>query len=280
MDLIFYFVFFFLFFFGFCFGDVGYGIVLLLGVIVYKFWVVKDMKFMLMFVQFLGVVMVFFGVFIGMVFGVNFFQDQFVWLGNIWEIMLNSDQVFQFVFILGVVQIFFGLGVKVVNKSRQYGWMYGIVLVGWILLVLSLVDIGLIKQLLLYLQYVVWVVVGLILFFSDLEGGFFSWFGSGVWVLYGIIGIFGDLLSYIWFFVLGIVSVIFGLVVNDIGLQIKGFMEIVGLILFVVFLFVGYIVNLLIVFLGVFVYLMCFIFVEFYKNVGFEGGGKFYDLLW
>jgi V/A-type H+-transporting ATPase subunit I len=279
MDLTPYFAPFFLLFFGFCLGDAGYGIVLLLGATAYKFRAAKDMKPTLTLVQFLGVATVLFGVLTGTVFGINLLQDQFAWLGNIREIMLNSDQAFQLALILGVVQILFGLGVKAVNKSRQYGWMHGIAPVGWILLVLSLADIGLTKQLLPYSQYAAWAAVGLILLFSDPEGGLFSRLGSGAWALYGITGIFGDLLSYIRLFALGIASAILGLVVNDIGLQIKGSMEIVGPILFVVFLLVGHTANLLIASLGAFVHPMRLTFVEFYKNAGFEGGGKPYDPL-
>jgi V/A-type H+-transporting ATPase subunit I len=279
LDLTPYFAPFFLLFFGFCLGDAGYGIVLLLGATIYKFRADKAMKPTLTLVQFMGVATVLFGVLTGTVFGIDLLQDRFAWLGDFRQVMLNSDQAFQLALILGVVQILFGLGVKTVNKGRQYGWMYGIAPVGWILLVLSLADIGLTKQLLPYSTYAAWTAVGLILVFSDPKAGVFSRLGSGAWALYGITGIFGDLLSYIRLFALGIASAILGLVVNDIGLQIRGSMEIVGPILFVVFLLVGHTANLLIASLGAFVHPMRLTFVEFYKNAGFEGGGKPYDPL-
>ena len=279
MDLTPYFAPFFLLFFGFCLGDAGYGIVLLLGATLYKFRAADNLKPTLTLVQFLGVATVLFGIITGTVFGIDLLQDRYAWLGEIRAVMLNSDQAFQLALILGVVQILFGLGVKAVNKGRQYGWMHGIAPVGWILLVLSLTDIGLTKQLLPYSQYAAWAAVGLILLFSDPKGGVFSRLGSGAWALYGITGIFGDLLSYIRLFALGIASAILGLVVNDIGMQIRGSMEIVGPILFVVFLLVGHTANLLIASLGAFVHPMRLTFVEFYKNAGFEGGGKPYDPL-
>lgn len=279
LDLTPYFAPFFLLFFGFCLGDAGYGIVLLLGATIYKFRAEKAMKPTLTLVQFMGVATVLFGVLTGTVFGIDLLQDRFAWLGDFRQVMLNSDQAFQLALILGVVQILFGLGVKAVNKGRQYGWMYGIAPVGWILLVLSLADIGLTKQLLPYSTYAAWTAVGLILVFSDPKAGVLSRLGSGAWALYGITGIFGDLLSYIRLFALGIASAILGLVVNDIGLQIRGSMEIVGPILFVVFLLVGHTANLLIASLGAFVHPMRLTFVEFYKNAGFEGGGKPYDPL-
>ncbi|HRF40307.1 MAG TPA: hypothetical protein PK198_16060, partial [Saprospiraceae bacterium] len=53
-------------------------------------------------------------------------------------------------------------------------------------------------------------------------------------------------------------------------------MPVIGPILFVIFLIVGHGANLLISSLGSFVHPMRLTFVEFYKNAGFEGGGKEY----
>ncbi len=279
MDLTPFFAPFFMLFFGFCLGDAGYGIVLLLGATIYKFRADKSMKPTLTLVQFLGLATVLFGILTGTVFGLNLLNEQFAWLGEVRSIMIDSDQAFQLALILGVVQILFGLGVKAVNKGWQYGWMHGIAPLGWILLILSLVDIGMTEKLLPYSQYAAWASVGFIVLFSDPNAGIFGRLGSGAWALYGITGIFGDLLSYIRLFALGIASAILGLVVNDIALQIKGSMDIVGPILFVLFLLVGHTANLLIASLGAFVHPMRLTFVEFYKNAGFEGGGKPYDPL-
>lgn len=279
MDLTPYFAPFFMLFFGFCLGDAGYGIVLVLAATIYKFRADASMKPTLTLVQFLGLATILFGALTGTVFGLNLLQDQFAWLGEVRNYMLNSDQAFQLALLLGVVQILFGLGVKALNKSQQYGWKHGIAPVGWILLILSLVDIGMAELLLPYSKYVAWVAVGLIVLFSDPEAGIFGRLGSGAWALYGITGIFGDLLSYIRLFALGIASAILGLVVNDIALQIRGSIDILGPILFVVFLLVGHTANLLIASLGAFVHPMRLTFVEFYKNAGFEGGGKPYDPL-
>ncbi len=279
MDLTPFFAPFFLLFFGFCLGDAGYGIVLLLAATIYKFRAGPEMKPTLTLVQFLGLATVLFGILTGTVFGLDLLKDQYAWLGDIRRIMLNSDQAFQLALVLGVVQILFGLGVKAVNKGQQYGWTHSIAPVGWILLILSLVDIGLAEVLVPYSQYIAWGAVAIIVFFSDPNAGFLGRLGSGAWALYGITGIFGDLLSYIRLFALGIASAILGLVVNDIALQIRGSMDIVGPILFVVFLLVGHTANLLIASLGAFVHPMRLTFVEFYKNAGFEGGGKPYDPL-
>ena len=120
-----------------------------------------------------------------------------------------------------------------------------------------------------------YVSLGMIVFFSNPKGNIFASIGKGIWDLYGITGIFGDVLSYIRLFALGVSSTILGYVINSMALQIKE-IPYVGIILFVIFLILGHTGNILISSLGSFVHPMRLTFVEFYKNAGFEGGGKEY----
>lgn len=279
IDLTPYFAPFFMLFFGFCLGDAGYGIVLLLGATLYKLRADQSFKPTLSLLQFLGLATILFGILTGTVFGLDLLQEQFAWLGEIRAFMLDSNQAFQLALILGVIQILFGLGVKAFNKGQQYGWMHGIAPVGWILMILSLIDVGVTERLMPYSTYGAWVGVGLIMLFSNPEAGILGRLGSGTWALYGITGIFGDLLSYIRLFALGIASAILGMVVNDIALKVRDSIEILGPVLFVLFLLVGHTANMLIASLGAFVHPLRLTFVEFYKNAGFEGGGKPYDPL-
>jgi V/A-type H+-transporting ATPase subunit I len=68
-------------------------------------------------------------------------------------------------------------------------------------------------------------------------------------------------------------SSILGLVVNSIALSAKD-TPYVGIALYVTILIVGHTANLLLASLSAFVHPMRLTFVEFYKNSGFEGGGK------
>jgi len=147
------------------------------------------------------------------------------------------------------------------------------------ILLLSLLDIGLLKQLGPVSTYTAWGGVALIVLFSDPSVGLPGRVGKGLWELYGITGFFGDLLSYIRLFALGISSAILGYVVNNIAWQINQGVPYVGPVLFVLFLVVGHGANLLIASLGAFVHPMRLTFVEFYKNAGFKGGGRKYDPL-
>lgn len=276
MDLTPYFAPFFMLFFGFCVGDAGYGIIILLAATIYKFRSPADWKPILTLTQFLGGATILFGMLTGTVFGLNLLEDRFAYLGNIRNLMLNSDQIFQLALILGVVQILFGLIIKAMNNARQYGWVHAIAPVGWIIMLLSLLDLGLLELAAPYSTYAAWLGVGLILLFNDPKAGIFSRLGKGVWELYGITGIFGDLLSYIRLFALGIASAILGFVVNDIALQIRDGVAYLGPVLFVIFLLIGHGINLMMASLGAFVHPMRLTFVEFYKNAGFKGGGKAY----
>lgn len=276
VDLTPYFAPFFMLFFGFCVGDAGYGLVLLLGAAIYKNRVDARRKPVLTLVQWLGVATVIFGALTGTFFGINLLEADYPFLERIRGFMLDSDQVFQLALALGMVQILFGLLLQARNRRQQYGFPYAVSTYGWIILLLSLLDLGFLKMAAPFSTYTAWGGVALILLFNDPKAGIFGRLGKGVWELYGITGIFGDLLSYIRLFALGISSAILGYVVNDIALQIKGSIPVLGPILFVLFLLVGHGLNLMIASLGAFVHPMRLTFVEFYKNAGFTGGGKPY----
>lgn len=276
LDLTPFFAPFFMMFFGFCLGDAGYGIVVLLGATIFKFRAKAELKPLISLVQWLGLATILFGTLTGTFFGVNLLEEQFTWLGGIRNFMINSDQAFQLALILGVVQILFGLFIKTANLTKQHGFKYALTPVGWIILLVSLIDLGVLKVAAPYSTWTAWAGVGVILLFNDPDAGIFGRLGKGLWELYDITGFFGDLLSYIRLFALGISSAILGFVINDISLRILHGIPGLGPVLFVIMLVVGHSANLLIASLGSFVHPLRLTFVEFYKNAGFAGGGKAY----
>jgi V/A-type H+-transporting ATPase subunit I len=74
---------------------------------------------------------------------------------------------------------------------------------------------------------------------------------------------------------LGISSAILGFVFNDISLQLLN-IPYIGWLFFLVLLLAGHSINLFLATLGGFIHPMRLTFVEFYKNAGFQGGGKKY----
>ncbi|MBK8562008.1 MAG: V-type ATP synthase subunit I [Saprospiraceae bacterium] len=275
LDLTPFFAPFFMMFFGFCLGDAGYGVVLLLGATLYKRRAKPEIRSVVTLVQWLGLATIIFGTVTGTFFGLNLLEDQFAWLGSLRKFMLNSNQAFNFALVLGMVQILFGLGLQAVNNTKQFGAKYALKPIGWVIILLSIVDIAVLKMASPFSTWTAWLGVGVIMLFNDPDASLLGRLGKGLWELYGITGFFGDLLSYIRLFALGISGAILGFVINDVSLRMLG-VPYIGPVLFVLLLVVGHAANLLIACLGSFVHPLRLTFVEFYKNAGFAGGGKAY----
>ncbi len=262
---------FFMMFFGFCLGDAGYGLLLLVVASLAKLKIKSNLRSYLSLVQLFGIGTFIFGSISGTFFGINIIDSNIAIFDNVKNHMFESNQMFQLALILGIVQIIFGLAVKVVNQTRQFGWQYGMTSVGWIILILSLLD-NFLLEFTSFGFIPIYIAIAIIIFFVDPKVNIFTRVGKGLWELYGITGFFGDILSYIRLFALGIAGGTLGFVINDIALQIKG-VPYIGWLLFVIILIVGHFGNLLISSLGAFVHPMRLTFVEFYKNAGFAGGG-------
>lgn len=290
LDLTVFFAPFFMLFFGFCLGDAGYGIVLILTGAILKIKLNKDFKPMLSLIQFLGLMTVVMGIVGGTFFGLDLKVVD--WKYN--DLPLDSNSMFWLALGLGVVQILFGMCIKAANQVRQNGWMYSISTFGWMLLVISLVGMSLeavmgylkVEQAVIdtmtYLDTISAVAgktaligVAVILLFNDPKANIVIRILKGMWQLYDITGLFGDVLSYIRLFALGVSGAILGLVINEIAQE---FLKIpyIGWLIFIVFLVIGHIGNILLSGLGSLVHPMRLTFVEFYKNAGWTGGGKEY----
>ncbi len=196
------------------------------------------------------------------------------------HLMQEPLNMFYLALVIGALQIMFGIFVKVLNISRRKGFRYALSPVGWLLLLISLLLYtgGFFEGTFLkFLFYSILTVSGLfILVFNKPGRGILSRIGGGLWDSYGMVtGLFGDLLSYIRLFALGISSAILGFVFNDISLQLLN-IPWIGWLFFLIILVAGHSINLFLATLGGFIHPMRLTFVEFYKNAGFEGGGKEY----
>ena len=283
LDLTMYFAPFYMMFFGFCLGDAGYGLLFIVAGGILKMKIKKDFKPYLTLLQWLGGATVLFGILTGTFFGINLIEAEFNFLAEFKKYFLDPNKVFNLALILGVVQIIFGMIIKSINRGRQYGFQYSLSTIGWIIVLLGSVLYFLLSKagIIPASQNILYAILAtggfFILFFSDPKSNILVRFGKGLWDIYNsVTGIFGDVLSYIRLFALGLSSAILGYVINDIGMQILGTGPVIGHLLFVVFMLFGHGLNILIATLGAFVHPMRLTFVEFYKNAGFEGGGKEY----
>lgn len=260
---------FFALFFGLCLGDAGYGLIIFLAASVLKVKVDASKKGICTLGQILGGATFAIGLITGNAFGIDMLK--ITYMKHL--VLFNQDQLFNVAIVIGLIQVLFGMSVKVVNQTKQNGFLSALATIGWMMIV-----IGLVCKFTADLKFGLYIAlcgVLLILFFNDLKANIFVRLGKGLWELYGITGVFGDVLSYIRLFALGISSSILGFVVNDVGMQLRH-IPWIGFPLAFIFLIVGHTGNLLISSLGSFVHPLRLTFVEFYKNAGFSGGGKAY----
>lgn len=276
LDLTPYFAPFFTLFFGMCLGDVGYGLIILIAVIVLRFTIKKpEIRPLLNLGVFLGGATVLFGLLTGTVFGIVLANVNIPVLQNLKDKFLDVDQLFNLSLIIGITQILFGMVLRAINRWRMYGFAYALSPIGWFVAIVGALMYVAHFQKIIALASIA-IGLFLIIAFSNPDKGILGRIGTGLWDLYGITGLFGDVLSYIRLFALGLSSAILGLVVNSISLSLLGGIPVISQLLFLIVLLFGHGLNFGISTLSAFVHPVRLTFVEFYKNAGFIGGGKQY----
>jgi V/A-type H+-transporting ATPase subunit I len=278
MDVTVFFSPFYMLFFGFCLGDLGYGLVILLLATIAKFIIPKKMQSILSMVQWLGVGAMVMPLISGTFFGVKL-GDLF----NINGVFLDDLQMFWFAIAFGAFQIIFAKIVHAFDLMKRQGWQAGMSSLGWGLLMISGgLTVG--RSFLhlpipsLVVSVVLYSSLAMILFFSSPSKNIFVRIGKGVASFYDVTGLFGDLLSYIRLFGLATSGGILGFVINTVGTMCFH-MPYVGYVVGGLVLIVGHLFVLALCSLSAFVHPMRLTFVEFYKNIGFEGGGRAYNPL-
>ena len=198
--------------------------------------------------------------------------------------MQEPLNMFYLSMIIGGVQIIFGKVIAIFNVVKKSGLKYSISHAGWALLIIILVvfmggnqfgllDLEKVKP--LYYGFLILSGV-MIVFFNNPDSMILLRPLSAIWDAYGVVtGVFQDILSYIRLFALGISSAVLGFVFNDISSQLLS-VPYVGWLFFIILLLFGHSINLFLASLGAFIHPMRLTFVEFYKNAGFNGGGKEY----
>ncbi|MFP4023568.1 MAG: V-type ATP synthase subunit I [Thiohalospira sp.] len=281
MDLTPFFAPFFMLFFGFCVGDSGYGLLILIGTLIFRQKVKQELKPVFTLAAFLGGATILMGMISGTFFGVELIKVENYPLK---EIILEPLNLFWLSIAIGGLQIFYGMFIKAANQIKQGGSIkYGLSTIGWILLVatygtfIGLDQAGVNTEGFSVIKNIgAGVSIALILLFANPEKNMIVSVFSGLYDVYNMItGVFGDLLSYIRLFALGISSAILGLVFNQIAAQFLGG-SFFSYIPFIIILIIGHGLNIFLASLGAFVHPLRLTFVEFYKNAGFIGGGKRY----
>ena len=209
--------------------------------------------------------------------------------------------------LLGMIQVFVGIALSAVNAWRQNGPVYTLKPLGMLLMLAGGVVLAAhgdflrlgfnakftigplpVGPLLASVPPTVgnWMALGgLVIFFlfCNPAVSFFVRPLLGLWDFYGFVtGLLGDFLSYIRLFALGLASGLLGNAFNHIAFMflprtaegpVYGSPLIVVSILILV---LGHTLNLGLSILGSFVHPLRLTFVEFYKNIQFQGGGQEY----
>ncbi len=282
LDLTPFFAPFFMIFFGMCFGDAGYGMLLILAVILFWKKIPKAYKDFGWLIIFLNLAAVVFGIFSGNTFGIALAEVPA--LVEFKSMFLSPNDIFYLSIGLGAVQVTFGLFLRTFNRIKRGGkFIYGVSNIGWLLLIVGsvLAFSGLLPGVydLDSVAYTVTLYVALacILFFTvpykplkSIGGGLYSFYEMGT-------GIIGDLISYVRLFAIGLAGTIIAQVFNELSVGLSGDIPVVSFIIMVVILLIGHGLNIFISILGAIVHPIRLTFVEFYKNAEFEGGGRLFN---
>ena len=285
---------FFMLFFGLCMGDGGYGLIIFLACTLAKKKLPALSGFMAL-GQWLGISTIIVGLLTGMVFGISLDTVAWPWLAGVKELFITDNNynvmgyspMMVVAVCVGILQILFGMGFKIVRITVQHnGIKHALSEIGWLVLLIDMIVFLLLKfsgadltPVATNTIYGIACACGvLILFFNSPGKNPFVNLGSGLWGTYNMVsGLLGDVLSYIRLFALGLAGGILGGVFNQLAFQAGGSLPVwIGWLPTALILLLGHGLNLFLCIISALVHPIRLTFVEFFKNAGFEGGGKAY----
>ncbi|NNM67713.1 MAG: hypothetical protein HKM06_06875 [Spirochaetales bacterium] len=301
---------FFALFVGLCLADVGYG-TLMLAVTIPAFFLLKGEGRRLAGLGIvLSVMTIAGGLLLGDIFGIETFKEGVP--NQLYPSLLRPLALFPTMadamalpILLGFVQVFLGHILRMVNGFRRDGVQGGLKPIGTALLVITVgfllleynffgpfakvmvgpIPVGPLVSSIPYVSTVT-IVLGvlgavLVLLFNGVEHHlkFYIRPAMGLWELYEFISqILGDILSYLRLFALGLAGGLLAESFNSIGIMVlgNGHNPLMWVFLIVVLL-IGHGINLGLALIASFVHPVRLTFVEFYKAIGFKGGGVSYS---
>lgn len=276
---------FFMLFFGLCFGDGGYGLLVIIAGFILKRKVNPDYKPFISLFQYLGLAALIVGIFTGSFFGVSLAEIPA--LVKVKDYFVNSDNLMTFAIVIGLVQIIFGKAVAAYKTKLQKGLKHSIAPFAWVFTITALALAFGLPMLNIHLPDVVVTVfyviagIGLVVAFLYNSPGknVFLNFGTGLWHTYNMAsGLLGDTLSYIRLFAIGLTGAILGGVFNTLAISMtEGMNVVLRVVCMLLILVIGHSINFALCTISSLVHPLRLIFVEYYKNAEFEGGGKAYE---
>lgn len=275
---------FFMLFFGLCFGDGGYGLLVVIACTLLKRKAKETTKPVFELFQWLGLAAIIVGTLTGSFFGIALVDVPA--FKSVKSYFLTSDNLMTLSIVIGLVQIIFGKTVAALKIMSERGSKYGVAPMAWVFVIISLcVALGLpvlkiqLPEMVKNICYGIAALGLLIAFFYNIPGkNIFLNFGNGLWTAYGMAsGLLGDTLSYIRLFAIGLTGSILGGVFNTLAIDMTSSLNILLRIpCMLLILAAGHTINFGLCTISSLVHPLRLIFVEYYKNADFEGGGKEY----
>ena len=275
-------------FFGLCLGDSGYGLFIVVAVLLAKTFIKKmsdGLRSALNLLMTMGLSAFVFGFLSGAFFGFNLYTLNVPFLDKIGAaVSLDNSQMFNLSLILGFIQIIFAMCLHVWNKIIQFGFRYSLSTLAWMVVILSVAAGMFLPQ---YSHITKWLAyAGLAVAFCYNSPDAYKKpltalplnIGLGLWDAYNMAtGMLGDMLSYIRLFALGLSGGIVASVFNSLASGFAPDNVVLGPLVFLLIFVFGHALNMFMNVLGAFVHPMRLTFVEFFKNSGYEGGGLAYN---
>ncbi len=275
---------FFMLFFGLCFGDGGYGLIILLVCTLLKSKVKPDFKPFLTLFQWLGAMTIVVGTLTGSFFGVSLIEVPA--FQSVKDYFLNSDNLMTLSIVIGIIHVIFGKTVAAYKTKIQRGIKHSIAPFAWVFVIaFSAIAIGLPVLNVHLPQTVIYICLGIAglgfivaLLYNTPGKNIFLNFGTGLWNTYNMAsGLLGDTLSYIRLFAIGLTGSILGGVFNSLAITMTDGLPIVAkVICMFLILIIGHSLNFALCMISSLVHPLRLVFVEYFKNSEYEGGGKEY----
>ena len=286
---------FFLLFFAMCMGDAGYGLILILfgiGVITKKIKI-EMFEGLGPIITVLGVGTTVIGFFLGTFFGIDL--STVSWLPDSVKGILLKGELMGFdiqmvaAIIIGIFHICLAMVVKAICYTKQSGIMNNLSTWGWLILILG----GIITAILTisnaisieatkYMIIAIGIISALGIFIvNNIKRNPLINIGAGLWDTYNMItGILSDVLSYIRLYALGLAGAMLGQAFNQLGFMVLGDDPIfIQYLPFIIIVLIGHTLNIALSSLSAFVHPLRLTFVEYFKNLGYEGNGEKYSPL-
>ena len=291
---------FYLLFFSLCVGDCGYGLALIL-----VGWLIAKEKLRIEMFEGLGPIIAVLGVgctivgyLSGTFFGIDIYQAAWLpecakapmfkaWLGDGTGNWMGYDIMMVLALFIGVFHICLAMTVKAICYTKQNGFHATASTWGWLLLIVGGIATAILASTSVLGPQTTQVILIVIAAISALGIFVFNTpgrnplinVGAGLWDTYQMAtGILGDVLSYLRLYALGMAGAMLGAAFNELGMTVLGENPNVGTAIgFALIVAIGHVLNLLMACLGAFVHPLRLTFVEYFKNVGYEGSGKKYN---